>query len=106
MSNARGLEEVGVAQRRSAVRFAPLVERFQHRGESLALLGQEILVARRVRFIEPSRDDTLTFKALEPCRERVRRETRQALLEVAKAQRSEPPQIAKDQQRPSFANHI
>jgi hypothetical protein len=70
---AKGIELRTGRARRSTVALARCVERFQHRSERLALVGQDILVARRMAFIKPRADHAGVLQALETRRQRVRR---------------------------------
>jgi hypothetical protein len=48
------------------VALAPCIERLQHGAKGLALVGEKILVARRMPLIEPRGDHALRLQRLEP----------------------------------------
>src|SRR5262249_54228158 len=73
---------------RSPVPLAPGVERLEHGTQRLALVGEEIFVARGMARVEPGCDYALGLQRLKPCRERVGREAGKALRQVLEAQSS------------------
>src|SRR5262245_22829536 len=94
------------ARPRLRVSLTPGIEGLQHGREILSLWREEIFIAGRMARVETSGDHAMRLQGLEPSLQRIGGDARQPLLELLEAQRSLAPQIAQDQQRPAFANHV
>ena len=98
---------LGVDQRRLPmdVPRAPRRQRPHYHPELLPLVGQDVLGPRRMVRVEPACHEPVLIHQLEPIREDVRWNSRQAPLEIL-----EPPgaaqHVAYEQKRPAVADQV
>src|SRR5262245_23310392 len=104
LAQARALQYAG--GRGLGVTLAPGIERLEHGREILSLWREKIFIARWMARVEAGRDHAVRLQRLKPRRQRIGSSPCQALLELMKALRPLAFEIAQDQQRPAFANHI
>jgi hypothetical protein len=101
---ARGIGALddGTARREPAV--SPRREREQDAREIASLVREHVFLAGRVLFVQSPFQDAVLDEALEPSRQRIRRDP-ESLFEVLKASRAEQG-ISNDEQRPAVAHLI
>ena len=97
----------GVHQRGLPVNVAraPRCQGADHHPEFASLVGQRVLRARRMVRVEPARRQRVLFHALEPIREDVGRDPREALLEILESPRSRQ-HVTHEQEGPAIADQL
>jgi len=73
--------------------------------ELAPLVGQRVLRARRVVGVEPARHERVLLHQLEPIRENVGRDPREALLEILEPPRA-PQHVPDEQKGPPVADQL
>src|SRR5262249_33818823 len=88
------------------VALAPFEQGLENGTELLALVGQQVLGARRMLLVEAPLDDPRVLQSLQPRRQRVRAQADKRLLELMKFTRPEADELPNNENGPSFADHI
>jgi hypothetical protein len=91
---------------RQRMLLPPALHRPENRPQLSPLRRQKVLEPRWMHLVGSSCNDSVTLQALQARREHARREARQPRLEILKAPRVVPEQIAQNQDRPSVTYDI